>query len=105
MTALHGESGRDVSLPWRWHPSRHGGVRHRRTIWQRTHQHVTDQDSTLVINWLAYTGAGWKTAGDALLANTAAALARERQQAARDALAQLTRTRQPAAPRTPRLDT
>ena len=65
-------------------------LRHRRTIWRRTNNHTAgdhDRDTTLVINWLAYTGAGWKTAGDALLANTAAALARERQQAAHDALA------------------
>jgi hypothetical protein len=42
-----------------------------------------------VINLLAYIGAGWKTTGDALLANTAAALARERQQVAREELAAL----------------
>jgi hypothetical protein len=67
-------------------------LRVRRITWRRA-QHATEQhhdhDTTIVVNWLTYTGAGWKTAGDALLANTAAALARDRQQAARDQLATL----------------
>ncbi|HEY2948264.1 MAG TPA: hypothetical protein VGJ53_07680 [Micromonosporaceae bacterium] len=36
---------------------------------------------------LSYAGVGWHTTGDALLANTAAAMARARQQAAREELA------------------
>ena len=36
---------------------------------------------------LAYVGIGWHTTGDALLANTSAAMARERRRAAREALA------------------
>jgi hypothetical protein len=36
-------------------------------------------DTTLVVNFLAFAGAGWHTTGDALLANTSATLARERQ--------------------------
>ncbi|GIJ47236.1 replication initiation protein [Virgisporangium aliadipatigenens] len=47
---------------------------------------ATEPDTTLVVNFLTFVGAGWHTTGDALLANTAAALARERQAAARDAL-------------------
>jgi len=40
------------------------------------------QDTVLVINFLEFVGAGWHTTGDALLANTSAALAREHQYAA-----------------------
>jgi hypothetical protein len=36
-----------------------------------------DEPTTLVINFLQFVGAGWHTAGDAMLANTSAALARE----------------------------
>jgi hypothetical protein len=62
-------------------------LRQRRITWRRNLQPTQhDHDTTLIINWLTYTRAGWKTPGDALLANTAAALARERQQAARDSL-------------------
>jgi hypothetical protein len=65
-------------------------LRQRRITWRRNLEHTTtadhDHDTVLVLNWLSYTRAGWKTPGDALLANTAAALARERHQAARDAL-------------------
>jgi hypothetical protein len=66
-------------------------LRQRRVIHARTEaaqlaeQH-TDETTVLVTN-LAYAGAGWRTAGDALLANTSAAMARERQRAAREALA------------------
>jgi hypothetical protein len=44
-----------------------------------------DNDTTVVINNFAYAGIGWHTTGDALLANTSAALARERRRAAKDA--------------------
>jgi len=40
------------------------------------------QDTVLQVNFLEFVGAGWHTAGDALLANTSAALAREHQYAA-----------------------
>jgi hypothetical protein len=44
-----------------------------------------DTDETiLVIGHLTYTGTGWHTTGDALLANTAAAQARERARVARE---------------------
>ncbi|MDT5041615.1 MAG: hypothetical protein QOE51_2600, partial [Actinoplanes sp.] len=42
--------------------------------------------TTLVVNFLEFVGAGWQTPADAMLANTSAALAREHQQAAREAL-------------------
>lgn len=63
-------------------------LRDRRIIWRRTEDgQLTadhDQETTLVIATLAYTGSGWRTTGDALLANTAATLARQRQQTARE---------------------
>jgi hypothetical protein len=41
----------------------------------------------LVVNFLGFVGSGWHTTGDAILANTAAAMAREQRQAAREAFA------------------
>ncbi len=52
----------------------------------RTADH-TDDETTLVIGSLRYVGTGWKTIGDALLANTAADLARRRREAMREDLA------------------
>jgi hypothetical protein len=45
-----------------------------------------DQNTTLVVGLLTFAGTGWHTNGDALLANTAAAQALDRQRAARDLL-------------------
>ncbi|AVT38010.1 replication initiator [Plantactinospora sp. BB1] len=44
-------------------------------------------ETTLIVGTLTFAGAGWHTTGDALLANTAAALARERQATGREELA------------------
>jgi hypothetical protein len=44
-----------------------------------------DQHTTDVLTELVYVGIGWHTTADAILANTAAAMARERRQHARDA--------------------
>ena len=52
----------------------------------RTADH-TDDDTILIVGTFTYTGTGWKTTGDALLANTAADQARKRRQAGRDHLA------------------
>ncbi len=52
----------------------------------RTTDH-TDDDTTLIIGTFTYTGTGWRTSGDALLANTAADQARKRRQAGHDELA------------------
>jgi hypothetical protein len=49
--------------------------------------HDDDTETTLVLNWLTYTGTGWHTTADALLANTAADQARKRRQAGREELA------------------
>jgi hypothetical protein len=46
-----------------------------------------DDDTTLVIGLLTFAGAGWRTNGDALLANTSADLARHRQTAGCEELA------------------
>ena len=47
-------------------------------------QEDVDSETTLVINQLSYAGSGWKTIGDALLANTAADQTRRRQRVARE---------------------
>ena len=44
-------------------------------------------ETVLVLNWLTYTGTGWHTTADALLANTAADQARKRREAGRVELA------------------
>ncbi|HEX8345164.1 MAG TPA: replication initiator [Actinoplanes sp.] len=46
----------------------------------------TAEPTTLVVNFLQFVGAGWQTPADAMLANTSAAMAREHQQTAREAL-------------------
>ena len=52
----------------------------------RTADH-TDEETILIVGTFTYAGTGWKTTGDALLANTAADQARKRRQAGRDQLA------------------
>ncbi|MEU0156481.1 replication initiator [Micromonospora fulviviridis] len=51
--------------------------------------HAVDHldDTTLTVGTLTFAGVGWHTTGDALLANTAAALARERHATGREELA------------------
>ncbi|MDO3683251.1 replication initiator [Micromonospora sp. C28ISP2-4] len=44
-------------------------------------------DTTLIVGTLTFAGVGWHTTGDALLANTAAALARERHATGREEIA------------------
>jgi hypothetical protein len=51
----------------------------------RTADHV-EEETTLIIGDLWYAGIGWKTTGDALLANTAADQARRRREIGREAL-------------------
>ena len=46
-----------------------------------------DEETTLVVGALTFAGVGWHTTGDALLANTAAAMARARHQTGREELA------------------
>ena len=51
----------------------------------RTADHTGDE-TILVVGTFTYAGTGWKTSGDALLANTAADQARKRRQAGHDEL-------------------
>ena len=69
-----------------------GAIRAERRTYARTHaaaagdaREMPDEDTTLVISHWQFTGLGYLTAGDAALALSAAARARERRQAARDA--------------------
>jgi hypothetical protein len=59
---------------------------HERTGDVRAADHL-DDETILIVGALAFAGTGWHTTGDALLANTAAALARERAAAGREELA------------------
>jgi hypothetical protein len=68
-------------------------LRDQRVVYRRTVTSGPERDAaaagvptTLVVNFLQFVGAGWKTPADAMLANTSAAMAREHQQAAREAL-------------------
>jgi hypothetical protein len=67
-------------------------LRDERVIWRRTQtagpitdDHLPDGETVLVDNFLQFVGAGWHTTGDALLASTAADMARRRREAAREA--------------------
>ena len=51
-----------------------------------------DDHTPLIVGTLTFAGTGWHTTGDALLANTAAALARERRETGREELAHETGT-------------
>ncbi|WP_426506708.1 replication initiator [Dactylosporangium sp. McL0621] len=75
-----------------------GLLRANRVTWRRTNDTTTpdqpirtadhlDEETTLVVGVLTFAGAGWHTIGDAALANTAAAMARARADAAREELA------------------
>lgn len=59
-------------------------LRDNRVIWRRTTDwDVHDQETTVLVAALTYAGAGWLSLGDQLLANSAAAQARERQRVGR----------------------
>ena len=53
----------------------------------RTADHADEEETILIVGTFTYAGTGWKTTGDALLANTAADQARKRRQAGREELA------------------
>ncbi|MFD0783400.1 replication initiator [Micromonospora azadirachtae] len=77
-----------------------GFLRIQHIIWRRTegHPHTWDDERTeRVIYELGYQATGWITTGDALLANTTAAMARARHQAGLDALADELAAHRPTA--------
>jgi hypothetical protein len=67
-------------------------LREQRAIWQRTQttgperEAASESPTVLVVNFLDFVGAGWHNSGDAILANTAAAMARERRRVGREEL-------------------
>jgi hypothetical protein len=69
-----------------------GMLRDQRVAFRRAQSSGPEQSepvaepTTLVVNFLAFVGAGWQTPADAMLANTSAAMAREHQQTAREYL-------------------
>ena len=65
-------------------------VRADSTTGPETESTPAGEDQVLVVNFLQFVGSGWHTTGDALLANTSAAMAREHQQIARQELAAMT---------------
>jgi hypothetical protein len=69
-------------------------LREARTTWRREHHRTTEHleaepETTLIVANFAYADTGWHTTGDALLANTAAAKAREHRAVARQEYAEL----------------
>jgi len=64
-------------------------LREARQLWRRARHRTADHaddETTLIVGALSYAGTGWRTTGDALLANTAAAKARENRRIAREEL-------------------
>ncbi len=75
---------RDTRIAYRRH-EHHQVDEHTGTL--RAVDHLDEDDTTLIVGTLTFAGVGWHTTGDALLANTAAALARERRTTGREELA------------------
>ncbi|WP_329005697.1 hypothetical protein OHA18_20155 [Kribbella sp. NBC_00709] len=67
-------------------------LREARANWRRdqhrTQDHTDDVETTLIVGNFTYAGTGWKTTGDALLANSAAAKAREHRRLIKELLAE-----------------
>ncbi|MEV0801797.1 replication initiator, partial [Kribbella sp. NPDC050281] len=64
-------------------------LRDARANWRRDHHRTadhTDVETTLIVGNFTYAGTGWKTIGDTLLANTAAAKAREHRRLLKDVI-------------------
>ncbi|PZG12396.1 plasmid replication initiator protein, partial [Micromonospora craterilacus] len=75
---------RDTRVSFRRHEHHDQADEHAGTL--RAVDHL-DDDTTLIVGTLTFAGVGWHTSGDALLAATAAAMARERRTAGREELA------------------
>jgi hypothetical protein len=54
-------------------------LRENRVVYRRQAEVEQHEEETTLVATLTYAGSGWRTTGDALLANTSAAMARERQ--------------------------
>ncbi|MEV1145193.1 replication initiator [Micromonospora sp. NPDC049799] len=76
---------RDTRIAYRRHEHHHQADEHTDTL--RAVDHLDQDDTTLIVGTLTFAGVGWHTSGDALLANTAAAMARERRATGREELA------------------
>ncbi|MEI8413150.1 MULTISPECIES: replication initiator [unclassified Kribbella] len=67
-------------------------LREARAEWRRerhrTADHTDDVETTLIVGSFTYAATGWRTIGDALLANTAAAKAREHRRLVKELLAE-----------------
>lgn len=67
-------------------------LREARANWRRDHHrtadHTDDVETTLIVGNFTYAGTGWKTIGDAFLAKTAAAKAREHRRLVKELLAE-----------------
>jgi Replication initiator protein, pSAM2 len=67
-------------------------LRQERIVWRQEltagpqQDRPAEQPTVLVVNFLDFVGAGWHTTGDAFLASTAAAKAREQRKVAREEL-------------------
>ncbi|QGN46360.1 plasmid replication initiator protein [Micromonospora sp. WMMC415] len=75
---------RDIRVAYRRHEHHHQTDEHNSGL--RAVDQL-DDTTTLVVGALTFAGVGWHTTGDALLANTAAAMARERRTTGREELA------------------
>ncbi|TCN41022.1 hypothetical protein EV644_105308 [Kribbella orskensis] len=68
-------------------------LREARANWRRdrhrTVEHTGDTETTLIVGNFTYANTGWRTIGDALLANTAAAKAREHRRLVKDLIAEI----------------
>ncbi|WP_328532982.1 plasmid replication initiator protein [Micromonospora zamorensis] len=76
---------RDTRVTFRRHEHEHQADEQPGTL--RAVDHLDEDDTTLIVGTLTFAGVGWHTTGDALLANTAAALARERRTTGREEIA------------------
>jgi hypothetical protein len=71
-------------------------LREARANWRRerhrTAEHTADTETTLIVGNFTYANTGWRTIGDALLANTAAAAkAREHRRLLKDVIDEMPR--------------
>ncbi len=64
-------------------------LREARALWRQEHYRTADhmaEETTLLVGSFTFADSGWRTLGDALLANTAAAMAREHRRTVEDEL-------------------